>query len=116
MKHKNKRRSLGRIRKERKALLRSLSGALINYGKIKTTEAKAKEIRPVVERLVTFAKRNTIADRRLAARFLPKETVKKLFDEIAPRYGSRKGGYARIIKVPSIRKDRAKMAIIELVK
>lgn len=116
MRHKIKKRALGRIKKQRKALLKSLSNALISHGKIKTTEAKAKELRPVIEKLITLAKINTLSSQRRAARFLSKEAVKKLFNEIGKNYASRSGGYARIIKISSKRQDQAKTAIIELVK
>lgn len=102
MRHGNKNRTLGRVRSQRTALLRGLAVSLIRDGKIKTTEAKAKELRPFAERLITYAKKGTVASRRQAASALgePKaETIKKLFDEIAPKYKDRNGGYTRVIKM-----------------
>lgn len=95
--------------------MRSVAKALITHEKIKTTEAKAKEIRPIIEKLVTFAKNDIVANRRQTERFLAKEEVKKLFDKIGPRYKSREGGYTRIIKMPPQRHNRARMAFIEFV-
>lgn len=102
MQHSKKNRTLGRPRRQRTALIRGLAVALINEGKIKTTEAKAKELRPFAERLVTFAKKGTVAARREASSKLgePSEAViKKLFSEIAEQYKEREGGYTRIIKM-----------------
>lgn len=84
---------------QRRALLKSLSRSLILEERISTTEAKAKALRPVAERLVTYAKKNTLASRRLAKTKLgDDEAVKKLFDTLGPRYADRKGGYTRIVK------------------
>ena len=84
---------------QRRALLRSQARSLILHERISTTEAKAKELRPFVERLVTYGKKGTLASRRLAiARLQDEEAVKKLFDAIAPRYESRAGGYTRVVK------------------
>lgn len=102
MRHANKTRTLGRTRRGRTALLRGLAVSLINEGKIKTTSAKAKELRPFAERLVTYAKKSSVASRRLAASALgePKDQVmKKLFDDIGPKYKDRNGGYTRVIKM-----------------
>ncbi|MFT5849575.1 MAG: large subunit ribosomal protein L17 [Patiriisocius sp.] len=102
MRHGNKNRTLGRVRSQRTALLRGLAVSLIRDGKIKTTEAKAKELRPFAERLVTHAKKGTIAARRQVASLLgePKsETISKLFDEIGPKFKEREGGYTRVIKM-----------------
>ena len=102
MRHGNQNRTLGRVRSQRTALLRGLAVSLIRNGKIKTTEAKAKELRPLAERLVTYAKEGTVAARRKASSVLgePNEvTIKKLFDVIAPNYKERNGGYTRIIKM-----------------
>lgn len=98
--------------------MRSLASSLILHGKIKTTEAKAKELRPMVEKLVTKGKNVTMASRRLVSSNLgdTKEVeIKKLFEEIAPRYKDRKGGYTRIIKLPRRLADGSPMAIIEFV-
>lgn len=102
MRHGNKNRTLGRVRNQRTSLLRGLAVALIKEGKIKTTEAKAKELRPLAERLVTYGKKNTVAARRQAASVLGEphaDIIKKLFDEVAPQYMDRTGGYTRVIKM-----------------
>ena len=98
----------GRVRNQRKALFQSLSVALIERGKIKTTLQKSKELRPYIERLVTYAKNGT----RI---ILPKKASVKLIREIAPKYKERKGGYTRIIKLPLRQRDAAKMAYIEFI-
>jgi len=105
-----------RKRDQRKAFLRALSNALILREKIKTTEARAKAIKPLVEKFVTRAKKNDLASRRLLMKFLSPKTVKKLCEEIAPRYKDRKGGYTRVVKLDPRKSDGAKMAIIELIK
>ena len=99
MSQRNKPRSFGRPANQRRALLRSLARSLVLHERISTTEAKAKELRPFVERLVTYGKKNTLASRRLAKALLgDDEAVKKLFSSIAPRYEGRSGGYTRIVK------------------
>ena len=112
-------RKLGRKRDIRRALLRDLATALVRYGHITTTEAKAKELRPFIERWVTKARKaggeRDVAVRREIARYFGQDTVKKLVEEIAPRYKSRPGGYTRIIKRAPRRGDAAKRAIIEFV-
>lgn len=116
MRHGNQNRKFGRETGQRRALLRSLAEALIKKGKIQTTEAKAKELRPFVEKLVTLARKNTLASRRLVISRLgtePRATA--LFKTIAPRYAERPGGYTRIVKLPPRKSDSAKMAIIEFV-
>ena len=91
--------TFGRPSNQRRALLRSLARALVLEGSISTTEAKAKELRPFVERLVTYAKKNTLASRRLTqTRLGDAEAVKKLFSTIGPRYADRAGGYTRVVK------------------
>ena len=117
MRHKQQNRILGRTRRGRTALMRGLAISLINEGKIKTTEAKAKELRPFVERLVTYGKKDTVASRRAVASKLgePKaDVVKKLFDDIAKGYASREGGYTRIIKIGRTDAGRDE-AVIEFV-
>lgn len=117
MQHAKKNRTLGRPRGQRTALLRGLAVSLIRDGKIKTTEAKAKELRPFAERLITYAKSGTISSRRLVASKLGEptsDTIKKLFDEIAPNYKERNGGYTRVIKMGRTSAGRDE-AIIELV-
>ncbi|HOA90489.1 MAG: 50S ribosomal protein L17 [Bacillota bacterium] len=107
---------LGRDAAERRALLRSLSTAFFVAEKIETTEAKAKVLRPVVEKLITLGKNDTLSARRRAASYLLDEVaVEKLFTEIAPRYKDRPGGYTRIVKTGVRRGDATPLAIIELV-
>lgn len=117
MKHGNKNRKFGRVRKQRRALLASLARSFILHGKIKTTEAKAKEIRPIVEKMVTRGKNETLANRRLLISRLDGEerAVRKLFEEYGPKYKDRSGGYTRIIKLTPRKSDDAKMAVIEFV-
>lgn len=117
MRHHNANRKFGRDRDQRTALLKSLAVAIIDKGSIKTTEAKAKEMRPYVEKLITRAKTGTLAARRiLISRIGNQSLVKKLVEEIAPRFAERKGGYTRITKLPTRLRDSSKMAQIELVK
>jgi large subunit ribosomal protein L17 len=101
---------------QRKALIRGLSRAFFMKEKIKTTEAKAKELRGFVEKYITRAKKGDLSSRRYLLRFFPKIVVKKLMDKIALDCKERQGGYTRIIKLGPRRTDGAKMAIIELVK
>lgn len=99
MAYTKKAQTFGRPSNQRRALLRSLARALVLEGTISTTEAKAKALRPFMERLVSYAKTNTLASRRLAVtRLGDKEAVKKLFGTIGPRYADRKGGYIRVVK------------------
>ena len=114
MRHKNKGRKFGLKKDQRKAFLKSLVVNLIMKGKIKTTEARAKEMRGLVERLITKTKKGDLAGARYAEKFLPKATVAKLFKEIAPKYKERAGGYSRIIKLGERRSDGAPMVFIEL--
>lgn len=100
----------------RKALLRSMARALAHKEKITTSEAKAKEIAPLFERLITKAKQDTLATRRELLRYLDTSLVKKMVEEIAPRYRGRQGGYTRVTKIAARKTDGAKMAIIELLK
>ena len=104
------------VRKVRKAFLKSLVSALLKYERIKTTEARAKEIRPLVENLITKARKNDLAARRLVGARLSKESAVHLFKTIAPRYKERPGGYTRIIKLGQRLSDSADMVLIELVK
>lgn len=94
----------------------SLASSLISKEKIKTTQAKAKEVSSFVEKQITRAKAGSLHSRRLSAGLFTPRTVKKLFNEIAPRYKERKGGYTRIMKLGQRKINGAKMAIIELVK
>jgi large subunit ribosomal protein L17 len=96
-------------------MLGTLAAQLFTHGRIRTTEAKAKALRPVAEHLVTFGKKGTVAARREVLKTIPdRDVVHKLFDEIAPRYGERNGGYTRILKLGERKGDAAPMAIIEL--
>jgi large subunit ribosomal protein L17 len=109
-------RKLSRKSDQRKALLKSLARSLFLKERIKTTEAKAKEVLPFAEKLITRAKKGDLSSRRILAGLFSPETVKKLMDEIAPGYKDRKGGCLRIIKLGPRQSDGARMAIIELVK
>lgn len=116
MRHHSNIRKFGRTADGRKALLRSLALNLIVNGKIRTTEAKAKELRPYIEKLITKAKDDSVASRRLTVSKLGGATgVDKLYKDIAPKYTERAGGYTRVIKLPARGRDGSKMAIIELV-
>ena len=109
-------RKLSRTSSQRKALLRSQVTALLANGKIVTTEAKAKELRKVAEKMLTLAKRGDLHARRQVLAYVRDESVvKKMFDEIAPKYKDRQGGYTRIIKTGVRQGDAAPMVIIELV-
>lgn len=117
MRHHNQNRTFGRSRSGRTALLRGLAISLIEHGKIQTTDAKAKELRPYIERLITDGKSGTIAARRRVASKLgePKpQVITKLFDEIAKNYTDRNGGYTRVIKMGLTKAGREE-AVIELV-
>lgn len=101
---------------QRKALLRNLVTSLLENGRIETTETRAKETRSLAEKMITLGKTNTLHSRRQALAFITKEdVVTKVFDEIAPKYADRNGGYTRIVKIGPRRGDAAPMAIIELV-
>ena len=116
MRHRVAHRKLGRTTEHRMSLLRNLAASLISHERIRTTEVKAKELRPFVEKLVTLGKRDSLHARRRALAVLPKKaTVKKLFGEIAPRFSSRQGGYTRILKLGPRQGDGALMAFIEFV-
>ena len=114
--HNKKGRKFGRVRKVRKALFKSLMRSLVMHERIVTTEPKAKEIRPRIEKLVTKGKSSTLASRRLVGARLDQESAKKIFDVLAPRYKERTGGYTRITKLPPRKSDNAKMAVIEFIK
>jgi len=116
MRHRRNTTKLKRNTAHRKSLLANLACSLIEHGRIKTTLGKAKALRPVAEKLVTQAKRNDLHSRRLAIAFLrQKDSVTKLFAEIAPAAGDRQGGYCRITKLGQRMTDAAPMAIIEWV-
>ncbi len=118
MKHANKNRTLGRTRSQRTALLRGLTVSLIRDGQIKTTVAKAKELQPQMERLITTAKDDTVHARRLVASRLGEPqatTINKLFTDIAPKFKERNGGYTRVIKMgrTSPGREEAIIAFVE---
>ena len=108
-------RTLSRKRGVRKALLLSVARALAQKEKIQTTEAKAKEVSPLMDRLITRAKLDTLHTRRELLRYFDAKLVKKMVEEIGPRYRDRQGGYTRVIKTGPRKSDGAKMAIVELV-
>ncbi|PIY89668.1 MAG: 50S ribosomal protein L17 [Candidatus Nealsonbacteria bacterium CG_4_10_14_0_8_um_filter_37_14] len=116
MRKRKKGRKLHREKNQRRALLKSLVQNFIMKEKIQTTEAKAKEIQSLIEKSITSAKRKNLTARRQLSKNFHKNLVKKLMEEIAPRYEKTKGGYTRIIKLGRRKTDGAKMAIIELVK
>ena len=116
MRHRRNTTKLKRSASHRRSLLANLACSLIDHGNIKTTLGKAKALRPVAEKLITLAKRDDLHSRRLAIAFLhQKETVKKLFSEVAPASKDRQGGYCRITKLGPRTSDAALMAIIEWV-
>lgn len=109
-------RKLGRTSDHRKAMLRAMVTYLLENGKIETTVTRAKEVRSMAEKMITTAKTNDLHSKRQILAYVTKEdVVKKLFDEIAPKYADRNGGYTRIIKIGPRRGDAAEMAIISLV-
>ena len=109
-----KHRKFGRETKQRKALYKSLATALIENGKIKTTQAKAKSLSGHFDKMVTMAKKQTLASRRLLQSQVGDKAVKKLFTEIAPSMDGKKGGYTRVIRLGQRKSDGAEMAMIEL--
>jgi large subunit ribosomal protein L17 len=116
MRHNVKGRKLGRTTEHRLALFRNQIASLVASGRIKTTLPKAKELRPIAEKLVTKGKRGSVEARRQVARWIPqRDLIKKLFDEVAPRFQERDGGYLRILKLGPRPGDGAEMAILEWV-
>ena len=121
MRHQRDRRKLSRDAAHRKSLLMNLSREVIDHERVRTTEAKAKAVKPEIEKLITLAKRGDQHARRLAKAQLgghddhAKYIVYKLFDEIAPRYAERNGGYTRILKLGPRQSDATEMVLIELV-
>lgn len=108
-------RKLGKTTAQRKAMLRQQVTDLLEYGRMETTITRAKEVRPLAEKMITLGKKNTLASRRAALAFITKEdVVTKVFTEIAPKYAERNGGYTRIMRLGARRGDAAEMAIIEL--
>lgn len=109
-------RKLGKPTDQRRAMLRQQVTDLLQNGRIETTITRAKEMRPLAEKMITLGKKNTLASRRAALTFITKEeVVTKVFAEIAPNYESRNGGYTRITRIGPRRGDAAEMAVIELV-
>jgi large subunit ribosomal protein L17 len=116
MRHRKTGRRFGRNSSHRKAMFQNMINSIIRHGMIKTTLPKAKDLRRIAEPLVTLAKEDTIAKRRLAfARLRDEESVKKLFAELGPRFKERQGGYLRILKCGNRKGDCAPMAIVEFV-
>ena len=116
MRHHRKGKKLGRDSAHRKALYSNLAGALIEHGRIKTTEAKAKAVKPVAEQMITLGRRGDLAARRQALAFLrSQDVVHKLFAEVGPRFADRPGGYSRIVKIGPRPGDAADMVYLELV-
>jgi len=116
MRKRFKGRKLSMKKGPRKALLRSLTNNFFLYEKIKTTEARAKELRPIAEKLITKAKKNNVANHRLLLKTLTPQLAKKLMKDTALRYKDRNGGYTRILKLGQRDSDGGKMVIIELIK
>jgi large subunit ribosomal protein L17 len=116
MRHAKKGRALGRTSEHKKALLRNMASSLFRHGRIETTEAKAKELRPFAEKLITLAKRCDLHSKRRAARDIQdREVLVRLFDQIGPSVAERAGGYTRILKTGFRAGDGAEKALIELV-
>lgn len=116
MRHRKSFKQLGRPASHRRAMLANLATQLFAHKKIRTTTAKAKALRPLVERLITFAKKGTLHARRLVLRIVrDQKVVRELFSEVAPVYATRQGGYTRIVKLGRRSGDGAELAYIELV-
>ncbi len=109
-------RKLGRTSDQRRAMLRQMVTYLLEYGQIKTTLSRAKEVAPLAEKMVTLAKKNDLAAYRQALAFITKEDVaKKLFSELSTKYEKREGGYTRVVRIGQRRGDAAEMAIVQMV-
>ena len=116
MRHRKKGRQLSRTASHREALLRNMAVSLFRHERIETTTAKAKELRPFAEKLITLAKKGDLHSRRLAARKIrDNDVLFKLFDSVGPRFAERPGGYTRVLKTGHRQGDGAEMALIELV-
>lgn len=116
MRHQKKRHKMGRTAAHRRATLRNMATALFRHERIETTTAKAKALRPYAERLITLARKGDLHARRLVGRRIhDREVLGKLFDDLAPRFQDRPGGYTRILKLGHRKGDAAEMALIELV-
>jgi large subunit ribosomal protein L17 len=116
MRHQRSGKKLGRDSAHRRALYANLAASLIEHGRIKTTEAKAKAVRPIAEKMITLGRRGDLAARRQALAYLrSQDVVHKLFADVAPRFADRNGGYSRIVKLGPRPGDGAEMAYLELV-
>ena len=116
MRHHRSGKKLGRDASHRKALYSNLAGALIEHGRIKTTEAKAKAVKPIAEQMITLGRRGDVHARRQAIAYLrSQDVVHKLFSDVGPRFADRPGGYSRIVKLGPRQGDAAEMAYLELV-
>jgi large subunit ribosomal protein L17 len=116
MRHAMRNRKLGRTSSHRQAMFRNQVTSLFEHGRIKTTLAKAKELRPIAEKLITRGRQDTVHARRLVGRWVQNRAVlRKLFEEVAPRFSDRPGGYTRILKLGPRTGDAAEMAFLELV-
>ena len=116
MRHRRSGRKLGRNASHRKALYSNLAGALFEHGRIKTTAAKAKEVKPIAEQMITLARRGGVHARRQALAYLrSQDVVHKLFSDVGPRFADRPGGYCRIIRIGPRQGDAAEMVYLELV-
>jgi len=117
VRHRNKGKRLSRTSTHRRALLRNLATSLFRHERVETTTTKAKELRPYAERLITLARRGDVHARRIAGRKIQdRDVLGKLFDDIAPRYAERPGGYTRILRLGNRKGDAAEMSLIELVR
>ncbi|HCX72787.1 MAG TPA: 50S ribosomal protein L17 [Candidatus Cloacimonas sp.] len=117
MRHRVRGRKFGRENDTRRLMLNNLVKSLVEHGRINTTQAKAKEVRSLAERIITYGKKDSVHHRRLAYKILRnRDLVKKVFDELAPKYKERNGGYTRVLKNGYRKGDSAPMAIIEFVK
>lgn len=115
MRHRKKGRQLSRTRSHKRAMLRNMATSLFRHERIRTTEAKAKELRPFAEKLITLARHDDLNARRRARRDIAdRDVLQKLFDDIAPRFAGRPGGYTRVLKLGARKGDGAELALIEL--
>ncbi len=115
MRHHKSTRKFGRIRKVRSGLMKSLAVALVKEGKIMTTDAKARELRPFIEKMITVGKKETLAGRRDLVSRIGKTSAEKIYKELSPKYKARNGGYTRITKLQARLSDGSLMAVVEFV-
>ena len=115
MKHSNKIKKFGRVKKQRNAMLQNLAASFILQEKTTSTETKIKTLRPLVEKMITTAKQDSVSRRRNLLSLLDKKAVSKLFSDIGPRFNQRPGGYTKIIKLPPRLSDNAKMATLRFI-